>query len=413
MHTKIIFLLIPILIFIQTNANYWQNKNLSNYAVTIVPIADLVTEPIINNKKENANAYDELPLLWNKNISECLREHQLLFNDVVEIVEERGEECLCKVSGIYYYNKNGQRDNVYWAHKKNLIYLKELKSRNFDLTAIPPLYTEDYKTVLTDNILTLCLPIKDSETGICYSAATRFVRISQDDTDTAYAVKLLDYKADASGKFKKLMIPKENAVVDYSKNDFIKILKMWAPLFHRSVSQPLIPYLWGGASFIALSDPKEFSLREKVINGAKVSVWERPNPKPYSGMDCSNLPLTAARVCGMPYFMKNTQTAIRDLKSFDDNDKLEDGDLIWYPVHIMVVSSVKNNEIIEARGYPWGYGTTHTIKVSEFFENIKNFDELLEAYKKQTPLRILNKDGKFCKEAKELKLLKLNSIYRS
>jgi hypothetical protein len=410
MYKKILFLFIPISMFTQSNANYWHNKNLANYAVTIVPIADLVTEPIINNKKENANAYEELPLLWNTNNSECLREHQLLFNDVVEVIEERGEEFLCKVPGIYYYNKNGQKDNTYWTHKKNLIFLKELKTRNeFNLTAIPALYTEDYKTVLLDNILTLCLPVKDEETGIGYSAATRFVRISQEDSDIAYAVKLMDYQSgtDASGKVKKLMIPKDNAVVNYWKNDFVKILKMWAPLFHSSASQPLIPYLWGGASFITISKPADFSLNEKVMNGKKVSVWERPNPRPYSGMDCSNLPLTAARVCGMPFFMKNTQTAIRDLKSFDDTDKFEDGDLIWYPVHIMVVSSVKDNEIIEARGYPWGYGTIHAIKVSEFFENVKNFDELLEAYKKQTPLRILNKEGKVCKEAKELKLLKL------
>jgi hypothetical protein len=42
----------------------------------------------------------------------------------------------------------------------------------------------------------------------------------------------------------------------------------------------------------------------------------------------------------------------------------------------MIVSSIKNNEIIEVRGYDSGYGCLHRIKLNELLADVSNYDEL-------------------------------------
>lgn len=89
------------------------------------------------------------------------------------------------------------------------------------------------------------------------------------------------------------------------------------------------------------------------------------------------------------------------------NDQLEEGDLVWFPGHVMIVGDLKRNELIEARGYGGGFGKVQVISLDKYFANVKNYDELLSAYREKKPLIILKKDGTVQLIVEQFKLLKL------
>ncbi len=400
MSKKLLFITLT-LVFPCITAGYWDQHELSTEAIIIVPVTDAAEEQVI---KGHGDSY-ELPALEIQADGKIigLRAYQPLFNEVVKVVEVRGDEICCLINNNYYYTAEGKRSNLFWMQKKDILYLKDLKNKLGNLDAVPAPYTENFsKYILLDGILTLAFPWQDKETGIWYSAGTRFVRVPSYDTSKAYAIKMINF---ASYTAKIALIPKEVSVVTYSKDAFVKILKAWTATTSK------IPYIWGGCSFISLVEPDNFTIQENIKNGQKVTLWDRPGAKPYTGFECATLILRAAQVCGMPYFCKTTFAAINNLRELGKSDTLEEGDLIWYPIHIMVVGDLKNNELIEARGYPHGFGISQSIHISKFFEGIHSFEELLRAYKEKQPLKILNKAGHVCKQITQMKILKLSSIY--
>jgi ASC-1-like (ASCH) protein len=64
----------------------------------------------------------------------------------------------------------------------------------------------------------------------------------------------------------------------------------------------------------------------------------------------------------------------------------------------MIVSSIKNNEIIEVRGYDSGYGCLHRIKLNELLADVSNYDELLDRYYKNKTITLKDKQGKLQKK---------------
>lgn len=389
------------LFFSLIKAGYWDQQELSTEAMVIVPVTNAAEEQII---KEYGDSY-MMPVLEMQEDGKIisLRSYQPLFNEVVKVIEVKEDEVCCLLNNAYYYTSEGVRSNIFWMPKKDIMYLKDLKQKVDPLDAVPAPYSENFsKRVFVDGILTLAFPWCDYETGTWYSAGTRFVRIASQDTEEAYAVKMIDF---ASYSVKVALVPKKDAVVIYSKDNFVRLLKCW------TTSASKIPYVWGGCSFISLVEPDNFISEVNIKNGQKVTFWHRPESKPYTGFECASLILRAAQVCGMPYFCKTTVAALSNLRELNESDTLEEGDLIWYPIHIMVVGDLKKNELIEARGYPHGFGIVQSIHISKFFEGVHSFEELLKAYKAKQPLKILNKAGHVCKQITQMKILKLNSIY--
>ncbi len=381
-------------------------------AVVIAPIVDAVGGPLadIFKYEEIERQYDEFPSAPDKGYYSCLRIHQLKYNEVVTVKSAPygRAEVECEVSNLFYLDRRGKKRRNFSLLKKHLMPLSELEKK-IDSSTIPqPIDMKKTAAEYNAAILTLVMPWLDEKTKTWYSAGTRFVRCPENDTVASYAFYLTDY---ANFSTYKGYVPKKKAIVAYPKTAekmralFLKILKSWA----NSV-QGFIPYVFGGTSFTTRYKRDEFSLVFGRRAGRRVSYWQRypNNEMPAAGFDCSGMLLTAAQIAGIPYFLKNTWTLTEDCgRPLKKNDKLEQGDLIWYFGHVMVVSDIKKNMLIEAVGYEAGYGKMHELPVSRVFTGIKTYAELVQAYHTKRSLKRLNSKGEPYRSIKRLKILKL------
>ena len=163
----------------------------------------------------------------------------------------------------------------------------------------------------------------------------------------------------------------------------------------------VIPYVWGGSSCLSFSEDGKF------LDDGK--CWVRSEyPIIYTGYDCSELVWRLARISGLDeQIYKTTLPLWQNGHALTDTDVLEDGDLILIPGHVMIVSSISGNELIESSGYGFGYGSVHRVGLPQRFEGITSYDELLKAYQAHQPLTLLQRDGSIQKQYPEFKLVKL------
>src|SRR5437016_3553109 len=138
-------------------------------AVIIVPVADLVGTPL---KKNRLHSYDNLPLCGGTHQfhHSCPRIHQLLFNEIVDVIEYGGDEVLIATSRIYYHVPNSTtKHNTYWTDKKNIMPLSEIIKAPDTINKLPPPLSYND---LHDNpqVVTLYLPFYDAITKKTYSA---------------------------------------------------------------------------------------------------------------------------------------------------------------------------------------------------------------------------------------------------
>jgi hypothetical protein len=120
--------------------------------------------------------------------------------------------------------------------------------------------------------------------------------------------------------------------------------------------------------------------------------------------------LCAAQIAGLPYYCKNSHVIAKTLRPLNSGEKIEEGDIIWYSGHVMVVSDAKKNLVIEAIGYDSGYGRVHEISIDRVFQGIHNFDGLRPCHFKNKFTRRLRQDGSAWRSIYHLKILKLSSI---
>lgn len=397
-----------VFLYITFAKSYWNKENIYNKAVVRVPVSDASTRSLGDLTSNNSVQilYNSLPWSPEEGLYGFFRLHQLLFNEVVEVKRILGHEVECEFSSSFYYVGNYKKNLTFWTLKKNLIFLKDISNSN--LKVIPPPY-KDYNGFkhLTD-ILTLTLPWYDFRTQKNYSVGTRFIRESDDDTKNSYAVLIYD-----GNRLKISYVPKSYAIVNYPKNFqesislFLSIIKKWIFGYEN-----VLPYLWGGASYVERCQDNNFFLSTKTFGNKKILVWSRysNNLFPYTGFDCSTLILRAAQIVGLPYYCKNTNTIIRTLRPLKRNEKLENGDLIWYPGHILIVSDIIKNKVIEAAGYIVGFGKLHEISLSKIYQNINTYKELIKAYHEKKSICRLSDTGSVTRNIPNILILKMNSI---
>lgn len=133
-------------------------------------------------------------------------------------------------------------------------------------------------------------------------------------------------------------------------------------------------------------------------------MWRRPN-NPQHGFDCSGLVLRAAQIAGFNYFCKNTTTIGLELSECDN--PLEEGDLILVKGHVMVITNLQNNTLIDAFSYSNSYGCVREIALSDAFEGLTTYDELYALAQGAKPLVFKNIEGQSTSSRQELKLLRL------
>ena len=384
--------------------------------MVIVPVADLVGAPIQAFKigKTIVESYENMAICGGPATPSlgAPRIHQLLLHETVEIIADEGDEVCITIPQVFFITPDTHRPQaMYWTLKRNLISYNKLRARKIPLEYIPP--CPSYKNPhqhIQNTVITLIKPFFDPVTQQTYSAGTRFM--VEHETENHYAVHAFDK---FTTSFKISLIPKNAAMLLSSKTPkeaiqcFVTLIKRWA----HCKNGP-IPYVWGGCSFTHCCAHDPFIETKKYLrSGKRITIYERPScpQKPFTGFDCAGLITRAAQMCGIPYFFKNTYTLAHYLKSLAVDEHLHEGDLIWFAGHVMIVSDLKNNKLVEARGYTAGYGIVHEISLNKVFQNISTYHDLVHAFHTQKPLVRINKNGEIIEEVYKFKILKLESAW--
>ncbi|OGB84781.1 hypothetical protein A3F66_00800 [candidate division TM6 bacterium RIFCSPHIGHO2_12_FULL_32_22] len=366
----------------------------------IVPVADLLkksAKEIFGESVDIKEAYRSL-LMGDVN---CKREYQILYNELVEIIQVCNEEVQIRVPHIIYFDpEQNLYTNVYWTLKENLACLFDLISANVDLNKIPEEISFNQEIIPDKSIIVLKEPIITDE-NLAFSAGTRF-KIAFKNYDHAVYCYFLNKNLEQ----KVLKIPRykinfyEDKDIDERILDFVKLLRGWANLKFG-----FIPYLYSGSSFIYpyFTDTILERENDKTFYKDELEVY------PYVGFDCSCIISRGAQICNLPYFYKDSITLERNLEQLTNFSDLKNSDIIWFPGHVVIVSDVENNLVLEARGYASGFGRVHECHINRMFGNINSFYELFNAKKENKKLKLLTKDGGLRYLIKDYKILSLKS----
>lgn len=364
-------------------------------AVVIVPVADLVGQPL-----GHATKYKKIPLCGGKNRHlTCKRLHQLLFNETVEIVQEHGDEVMITIPHAFYITASTNLPQTsYWTLKSNLLPLEKLSHKTLECIPEPLSYTNASSP--SPSIITLSFPLYDPTQKVTFSAGTRFIGTYQPETDT-YLVQIIDPHTLSC---RCMRIARTFCIfptpVHTKRNQLITLIKSWIQAY-----QGCIPYVWGGCSFTAPC--ADNAIREYTTKHGSYFSLKSKQSTPHTGFDCSGIIVRAAQIVGIPYFCKNTFTIEKTLPHLHKGQKLEIGDLIVIPGHVMIISDLTNNLLIEARSYQHGYGKLHEIPLEKVFKGITSYTQLLHAYFGQEPLQRIDKTGKVRDTFEAFSIIKL------
>jgi cell wall-associated NlpC family hydrolase len=128
-------------------------------------------------------------------------------------------------------------------------------------------------------------------------------------------------------------------------------------------------------------------------------------------MDCAGMISLATRACGINYRPKNTTAIKRFGTQISDMGHLQNGDIIYVPGHVLVVSDIKRNLAIEARGYGSGTGKVQELPLNTLFKGIETYADLFGIIKEKKPLTRLACDGSIQCVAQEVLAINLFSPF--
>lgn len=306
--------------------------------------------------------------------STCYRTFQGLFSQHF-IVDDNPDVKWVRVQPLNCYfaaSSTSIQPLYYWAQRKELLFWDELSSEEKKLFPEPI----DYRklAVPQNGIVTLSRPWKSQETGILFSAGTRFV----------FADGKIVFRDPVSGKKVTEFISASKYLVNGGKpisaEDKIPLFVSLLKKFARKGNK-IVPYIWGGASFFSRMKDEGFTLKKDNFNGAPVKYWVRPNGKKVpDGFDCSGLVLLSAQMAAIPYFCRTAGTAGAVLKPLAQDELIRPGDLFVtsQPNHIFI--AIGDDEIVEAASYSAGFGKVHRIKVKDRFVNASSYSDLQKLF---------------------------------
>lgn len=390
---------------------YSHAQPLNQKAVVIVPVADCVGQALSNfhPQEQIEEKYRAIPISWAgaaNNMYSCPRIHQLLFNEVVTIIEQQGDEVLVEIPQVFYEKLDSPtRYNQFWTLKKNLAKVSDIITN-----VIPDQLDYHFPEKTNSDAIALMVPYYNTQTDRLYSAGTRFTLTEA--SDELYTISFYDHttKAIITDKLPTTICYRASKkIIDEQIKDFIALLRLWA-----TSSEGLIPLVWGGVSFTKwYPDVSCNQVEKRLPDGQIVSFWQPATTlsTPFSGFDNSGLVLRAAQICGIPYFYKNTITAAKNMCPLSTQDILKEGDLLWVPGGLLVVSDLAHNKILTAIGYQFGYGKVVELELEQLFVDIHTYQDLKDAYDQHKPIQTKKVDGTISRTIAEYKLLKLASVW--
>ena len=371
-------------------------------AVVTAPIVDLVGQQItaLIPNCSAAAAYSSIPVSAGEiqSPTACLRLHQLVYNDMIDIIKIVDDEACIRTAHAYYrIPSSDQPQHTYWTLKKNIMLLDDLAAHKICTDHIPqPIDFNQENTNSDKQVVTLIEPHYDKTIDMLFSAATRFVKTpsARKRKSSNIEVFAIDYVRMKEYIIKipcgKCVIDDHTKTMEQRIHDYVHLLKAWA---HQK--KGCIPYVWGGTTF---TKPTHNAFKEVIASGSTGDYsfyeYEKDTQHPKNGFDCSGVILRAAQICGIPYFCKNTTTIAQCLQPLKKENQLTAGDLILIKGHVMVVSNIEKNLLIEARSYGHGYGKLHEISLGDVFDSIQTYSDLCDAYYEKKVVKRKDKNGK-------------------
>ncbi|MBI2774562.1 hypothetical protein HYX58_01005 [Candidatus Dependentiae bacterium] len=381
---------------------------LAQKAFIIVPVANAIGAPI--NDESAINDYNCMCASWGPTAEDkiiCPRIHQFLFNEQVTIIKEQDGQVLVESPTAFYEDKNSNESNQYWTLKKYVMPFQELKRRNLMACHVPKPLGAPTAASKDGLMITLKLPFYDEITNRTYSAGTRFVALQPQDDFIAWVYDPSHHIFQTIHIPESVVAPLIYETKEEQILEFVNLLLNWAKR-----SEGKVPFIWGGASLTHFYPRFQFSLKEKMSSsGKKARYWSIHHQLyPLAGFDTSGLILRAAQICQIPYFFKNTTTARTYLKKMSEYASLKNGDILWIPGALLVISSVRHNKVIAILGYQFGYGALKEFKLAELFEDVSTYQELQELMANKDRLIMKKADGSVAREIKEYQFLSLRSL---
>ncbi len=382
-------------------------------AICTVPIANLF-HPSLQEQypetlpEEIEYLYEHFPM-GVLNQRDCLRIHQLLFHETVQILEERGPEVCIQISNVFYHNRPWTRkETTYWTLKKYIQPITEINYAQFLPTPLNYQHISSFTGRKENTFFTLTKPFYDEETDSLYSVRTRFLLSDQtEDTVTIFRYHptrnaVLEITIDKQyGVINKKLSQKEtiNAIVD--------LLCEWT---ERDCRFPCIRGGCSGREYITPSSYQEGSC--ELPNKRVIGTFERDQcAAPYAGFDMPGLIMSACQIYHAPYCAKNTVTANRYLKPLDpEKDLLERGDIILVKGYAGVVADLENNEMIQARGHIFGDGTISKKPIHKIFKGITTYGQLMAQFREGKSVTLIDQNGSGFLNS-HLNIIKLKSIF--
>jgi len=389
------FVVIFSLLFVTTSS---YSVKLPCTAVCIVPVANALGTPPPHHHQA---AYYDTPSMYDDEKPPYRRPaysriHQIVFNELVTVRELKGDQAHIELPGVVYENNvTTALQATAWVAAETLLCLSPKGNL---IQHIPEPLSTDKQQFLKSLINTVVLtqPHHDETTGLTFSLGTRFRHVATH--QDSYEVDCFD---PASKQVATITLPKD---VSYKyeplnptaqRDLFVRLVTSWA-----HAPQGFIPYVHGGTSATEFLTAQNF--RSCTFAGCAGFDWNSTRPR--TGLDCSGLIVRAAQIVGIPFFYKNSITMARRLK---ETSSPQPGDIIWIPGHVMVISSLKPARLIEARGYPSGFGLIQEIPLSQVFQGVETFDQLVAGIPHKKPLNRLKKDGAVSEAFTEYKVLSL------
>ncbi len=366
--------------------------------VVAVPVADLVSQPLgldCHSQAQVRAHYAQVPASWQQSSKECLRVHQAIFNEVLDVVSETPFELEVAIKNSYY----GPGDlQTLWALKENFVFCDQAQ-----LQAVPaPINYQHGYIAATSQIVTLKSPFYDFVTSKLYSAGTRFCCLEIESLHAKILINNFE-----TGKICATYIPLffchilyPDMTINTKKVDFVDILQSWARLVQKN-QKYAVPFVWGGASFRA---------KASLINCKNIINRPKSNHElAYRGFDASGLILRAAQIAGLPYFYKNSTTALANLHEVSSARLPKVGDILGAAGKgfIVVVSDVENNQFIRAAGVSAGYGYVVENSLNELFLGINTYRELVDCINAGESLTLIGVNGEHRGKLDNLKIYEI------
>lgn len=324
----------------------------------------------------------------------CRRANQGLYNEVVTSVNVFADAVKINIDKVIYgFEDKNQPYSTFWTLVDGVTLLKRI---NPVLIGMIPCLENEYQPKLFLR-----------EPWDSFSVGTYFVRIPNKDTQHQYAVYIPYFRSNTFGI---AYIEKDKALCVEQRSEqekravFVALLYRLIEYASSQNSAGVVPYVWGGCSFVASNNKNDFFYAQ--------GCWHRScQGDTYQGYDCSGLIWRLAQCAGIPFPWKVSKLIGQRCRLIDDANLLEEGDIIWFEGHTMIVASIEDNTIIEAAGYTSGYGCVHCISLKKRFAGINTYQELINAYFNKEPVSLLDAQGKELKKV-HIKLLKLMPPYQ-